>query len=154
DGTPPVPPEGKTKFLEAIASGKGFVGCHCASDTYHSKGPRDVNQESDALDPYIVMLGGEFIVHGAQMKAKLQTIDPHFHGLKGVDHIELQEEWYALKNFAHDLHVILAMDTSSMQRTGNNAMYDRPNFPQTWARKHHSGRVFYTSFGHREDVWS
>ena len=31
--------------------------------------------------------------------------------------------------------------------------YQRPNFPQTWARKHGQGRVFYTSMGHREDVW-
>jgi type 1 glutamine amidotransferase len=154
DGTPPVPPEGKKKFLEAVASGKGFVGCHCASDTYHSKGPSDANQPADQIDPYIAMVGGEFIVHGAQMKAKLQTIDPHFPGLKGVDHLEVQEEWYALKNFAPDLHVILAMDTSSMQQTGGNWMYGRPNFPQTWAHKHEKGRVFFTSFGHREDVWT
>ena len=31
--------------------------------------------------------------------------------------------------------------------------YERPNFPATWARKHEKGRVFYTSMGHREDVW-
>ena len=31
--------------------------------------------------------------------------------------------------------------------------YQRPNFPETWARKHGKGRVFYTSMGHREDVW-
>jgi type 1 glutamine amidotransferase len=32
-------------------------------------------------------------------------------------------------------------------------MYQRPNYPATWARKHHKGRVFFTSMGHREDVW-
>ena len=31
--------------------------------------------------------------------------------------------------------------------------YERPDFPATWARKHDKGRVFYTSMGHREDVW-
>ena len=31
--------------------------------------------------------------------------------------------------------------------------YERPAFPETWARKHGEGRVFYTSLGHREDVW-
>ena len=64
-----MPPEGKTAFLKAIAEGKGFVGCHCASDTFHTPGKRDENQERDKLDPYIAMLGGEFIVHGAQQKA-------------------------------------------------------------------------------------
>jgi type 1 glutamine amidotransferase len=31
--------------------------------------------------------------------------------------------------------------------------YHRPNYPITWARAHGKGRVFYTSMGHREDVW-
>ena len=32
--------------------------------------------------------------------------------------------------------------------------YQRPPYPATWARKHGEGRVFYTSMGHREDVWT
>jgi uncharacterized protein len=32
-------------------------------------------------------------------------------------------------------------------------MYERPNFPITWARAFGKGRVFYTSMGHRDDVW-
>ena len=34
------------------------------------------------------------------------------------------------------------------------SMYQRPPYPATWARKHGKGRVFYTSMGHREDVWT
>ena len=69
DNNPPMPPEGKKALLKAIADGKGFVGCHCASDTFHSPGARDQNQDSEHMDPYIAMLGGEFIVHGSQQKA-------------------------------------------------------------------------------------
>ena len=36
DKNPPMPAEGKPAFLEAIHRGKGFVGTHCASDTFHS----------------------------------------------------------------------------------------------------------------------
>ena len=32
--------------------------------------------------------------------------------------------------------------------------YQRPPYPATWARMHGQGRVFYTSMGHREDVWT
>lgn len=32
--------------------------------------------------------------------------------------------------------------------------YDRPPYPATWARRQSEGRVFYTSMGHREDVWA
>jgi type 1 glutamine amidotransferase len=149
DKQPPMPPEGKTAFLHAIAEGKGFVGCHCASDTFHSPGGKNENQESDKLDPYIRMVGGEFIVHGAQQSAKMRVVDPKFPGSVGVKAYEMHEEWYALKNFAPDLHVILVQDTDGMK----GGMYERPSFPATWARQHNKGRVFYTSMGHREDVW-
>ncbi len=62
---------------------------------------------------------------------------------------DLNEEWYSLKNFAPDLHVILVQETEGMKGMD----YERPAFPETWARKHGKGRVFYTSMGHREDVW-
>jgi type 1 glutamine amidotransferase len=61
----------------------------------------------------------------------------------------MHEEWYSLKNFAPDMHVILVQETKGMR----NADYARPPYPATWARKHGQGRVFYTSMGHREVVW-
>jgi type 1 glutamine amidotransferase len=149
DKQPPMRPEGKNALLRAIAGGKGFVGCHCASDTFHSAGPRNRNQESEKRDPYIAMLGGEFIVHGAQQKAWMRVVDHSFPGAKKLKDFELNEEWYSLKNFAPDIHVILVQDTKGM--TGKD--YARPSFPATWARKHHKGRVFFTSMGHRDDVW-
>jgi type 1 glutamine amidotransferase len=149
DGSPPMPAEGKKALLKAVADGKGFVGCHCASDTFHSSGSRFVNQDRGKLDPYIAMLGGEFIRHGRQQKAWLRVVDSKFPGMKDLKDFELHEEWYALKNFAPDLHVILVQDTKGMV----DADYQRAKFPATWARMHEKGRVFYTSMGHRDDVW-
>ena len=149
DGTPPMPPEGKKALLKAVASGKGFAGCHCASDTFHSPGRADKNQPPDKIDPYIAMLGGEFIRHGQQQKAWMRVVDKRFPGAEALDDFQLHEEWYSLKNFAPDLHVILVQDTKGMK----NVDYDRPPYPATWARKHHQGRVFFTSMGHRDDVW-
>jgi type 1 glutamine amidotransferase len=31
--------------------------------------------------------------------------------------------------------------------------YIRPDFPATWARMHEKGRVFFTSMGHKDEVW-
>jgi type 1 glutamine amidotransferase len=152
---PPVPmtPEGKKALIKAIADGKGFVGSHCASDTFHSPEPREKNQPRDQQDPYIVMLGGEFIHHGEQQDAKIRVVDPHFPGAPDEKELVLKEEWYALKNFAPDLHVILVQETEGMKKDKGNWLYDRPDFPETWARKYEKGRVFFTSMGHREDVW-
>jgi hypothetical protein len=149
DKNPPRPPEGKNALLDAIAAGKGFAGCHCASDTFHTPGKNTENQDRDKLDPYIAMLGGEFITHGAQQTAKMKVTDDSFPGAKELKDFEKNEEWYALKNFAPDLHVILLQSTEGMK----GDMYQRPDFPATWARKHEKGRVFYTSMGHRDDVW-
>ncbi len=141
--------DGKKAFLDAIRAGKGFLGMHCATDTFHSPSDKD-------LDPYIEMIGGEFITHGSQQKVKLDITAPNFPGVSGfgTTSFDLLDEWYALKNQPDDLHVILAHDTSTFpDKKGGNKCYDRPNFPETWARMHGQGRVFYTSMGHREDVW-
>ena len=36
DGHPPMSPEGKQALLDYVASGKGFIGSHSASDTFHT----------------------------------------------------------------------------------------------------------------------
>ena len=147
--TPPMSPEGKEKLLKAIAAGKGFVGLHAATDSFHSKGPS--NQTQTEVDPYIAMIGGEFIVHGAQQEATIRAASRRFPGVKKFGRVQkLKEEWYTLKNFAKDLHVILIEDNEGME----GDCYQRPPFPMTWARRHEKGRVFYTSFGHRDDIWT
>lgn len=148
DKSEPMSERGKENLLEAIASGTGMIGSHCASDTFHSQGPAFETQSE--RDPYIDMLGGEFIRHGRQQDALQRVVNPMFPGLQAAgDGFKMHEEWYSLKNFASDLHVILVQETKGMKGLD----YERPPFPATWARMHKQGRVFYTSMGHREDVW-
>ncbi len=137
---PPMSSAGKQKLLEAVAAGKGFVGLHAATDSFQSGG----------IDPYIAMLGGEFVSHGPQQEATVTVVSPKFPGVGSPKSLTLREEWYALEKFAENLHVILVQETAGMQ----GGQYQRPPFPATWARSHEKGRVFYTSFGHREDVWT
>lgn len=137
----PMSKDGKKAFLDAVAGGKGFVGLHSATDTFHSQG--------DEIDPYIKMIGGEFVTHGAQQPSNLVVTCDDFPGVKPFGKgVKLVDEWYCQKYMPDDLHVILAHDTKGM--TG--PMYQRPNFPETWARMHDKGRVCYTSLGHREDI--
>ena len=149
DKTPPISADGEKAFYDAIRSGKGFIGMHCATDTFgHHRG-------KGADDPYIQMIGGEFAGHGEQQDSVISIADPRFPGVKGFgdDSFKLLDEWYTQKNMADDLHVILVQETENMKKTGGNKQYDRPKYPETWARMHDKGRVFYTSMGHREDVW-
>jgi type 1 glutamine amidotransferase len=155
DGLPPMTAAGKAALLAAVAGGKGFVGSHSASDTFHSFGrngavPERFDSDGDQADDYIKMLGGEFIRHGAQQKSHLRVVDAAFPGVSAVpaDYAPV-EEWYSLKNFAADLHVLLVQDTAGMK----GIEYARAPYPSTWVHLYHKGRVFYTNLGHREDIW-
>jgi uncharacterized protein len=160
DKNPPMSPQGKQAFLDAVHNGLGFVGIHAAADTFHTQpDPQDLSNRYIAhgaqSDPYIRMLGGEFIIHGQSKDPRLQTTnviidDPKFPGLEGVHSpVSLMDEWYSLKDFAPDLHVICTLDTSTMH--GN--AYKRPPYPVVWDCMHGRGRVFYTAIGDRPENW-
>ena len=81
----------------------------------------------------------------------MTVVDPKFPGAGSLGHgFKMNEEWYSLKNFADDLHVLLVNETKGM----HDKCYDRPPYPASWIRNYGKGRVFYTSMGHREDVWT
>jgi type 1 glutamine amidotransferase len=159
DKNPPMSPAGKQKFLDAIHGGMGFVGIHAASDTFHTQPDPEGNSNryiahGEKSDPYLRMLGGEFITHGSTPRLQdtnLIVNDPKFPGLEGVSSpVKFNDEWYSLKDFRTDLHVILTLDTKGM--TGNP--YKRAPYPMTWARMEGKGRVFYTAIGDRPENWS
>jgi len=158
DKQPPMTEAGKRRLLDAIHGGKGFAGSHAASDTFHTKpDTKDLSSRyvayGEKSDPYLRMLGGEFIIHGSTPRlqtSKLILNDPKFPGLEGVTSpVEFTEEWYSLKDFMTDIHVIATLDTAGMK--GN--CYQRKPYPVTWARMHGKGRVFYTAIGDRPENW-
>lgn len=160
DKHPPMSVQGKRTFLDAIHGGMGFVGIHAATDTFHTQpDPEDLSNRyiahGEQSDPYIRMIGGEFIIHGQSKDPRLQTAnviidDPKFPGLEGVHSpVSLMEEWYSMKDFEPDLHVICTLDTSTM----NGNAYKRPPYPVVWARMDGRGKVFYTAIGDRAENW-
>jgi hypothetical protein len=157
DKNPPMTPEGKAAFLRAVRGGKGFIGAHATTDSFHTqpdppdRSNRYVTHGQAKVDPYVRMIGAEFIRHGDQQKARMIVADKTFPGMAAAgDGFTMHEEWYSLKEFAPDLRVLLVQDTKGMEGSD----YQRPPYPATWARRHGRGRVFYTSMGHREDVWA
>ena len=146
-------PEGKKRFLAAIEDGVGFFGFHTASLTCKSFNEIDI-------DPYITMLGGEFITHGPSQVATVKVTQPaQIPWLKSKgESFEYFDEWYALRKFNKDMRMILTLDTASMKdkvwSLGNVYVgYDRTPFPVHWARMHGKGRVMYTALGHPDDFW-
>jgi type 1 glutamine amidotransferase len=156
DKQPPMSFAGKQALFDYVRGGKGFIGTHAACDTFHTdnesqKGPDRYVNHGDKADPYVRFIGGEFIKHGAQQVATNTVTDPKFPGFENVGaSFAFREEWYSLKDFTPDIHVLTVIDAPAMK----GIEYQRPPYPSTWARKEGSGRVFYTAMGHREDVWT
>ncbi len=133
-GDLPLPdPEG---FLDWVKSGKGFVGMHSATDTFHG------------FKPYIDMIGAEFKTHGAQVQVDPINQDkecPACRHLPGQ--WSVFDEIYQFQNFDRSkVHGLLTLDKHPNNKTPGD-------YPISWCKEYGKGRVFYTSLGHREDVW-
>jgi len=159
DRYPGITGTGLDALFNYVAGGKGFVGLHSTSDTFHTNErgggnnpirlPRYRNY-GECADRFIKMLGGEFIRHGSQQVAKATIVDTKFPGFENIGaDLNVQEEWYTLKEFAPDDHVLLVMETGTM----HDPDYKRAPYPLAWVRNQGKGRVGYNAMGHREDVW-
>jgi uncharacterized protein len=128
-------------FLDWIKSGKGFVGMHSATDTF------------PGFPGYTEMIGGHFNAHGPQVKVDVINQDQECPMCKHLPaNWEVFDEIYQMKDFDRaKVHGLLTLDKLAK---GNNPNDKTPgDFPIAWCKEYGEGRVFYTSLGHREDVW-
>ena len=130
-----LPLPDRQAFLDWIHSGKAFIGMHSASDTLHGT-------------PYVEMLGGEFQTHHAQVTVDAINQDPKHPACSHLGPtFRVHDEIYLIKNFERSkVHGLLTLDKHPNEKTPGD-------YPIAWAKEYGKGRVFYTSLGHREDVW-
>ena len=124
-------------FMDWIKSGKGFVGMHAASDTFHG------------FAPYIEMIGAEFKTHGPQVSVDMQNQEPQCPACQHLGaNWEVYDEIYQFKSYDQTkVHGLLSLDKHPNDKTPGH-------YPISWVKSYGKGRVFYTSLGHREDIWT
>ena len=134
-----LPLPDKDGFIKWIEEGHGFIGMHSASDTFHG------------FTGFLDMLQGEFAGHGAQVPADLIAADTEHpaNARIGQRWNLKQEEMYLIKH--HDRS---KLRTLWFMNHHPNEPQTAGHFPVSWCRTAGKGRVFYTSLGHREDLWS
>ncbi|EDY19215.1 conserved hypothetical protein [Chthoniobacter flavus Ellin428] len=134
-----LPLPDKDGFIKWIEDGHAFAAMHSGSDTFHH------------FPAYIEMLGGEFETHHAQVPADLIAADKQHPANAGIGeswNIK-QEEMYHIKSQDRSkVHMLWFM------RHDPNETSLQVFFPVSWCKMAGKGRVFYTSLGHREDLWS
>ena len=131
-----LPLPDKQGFIDWIAAGHAFVGIHAATDTFHG------------FPAFIAMIGGEFKTHGPQVTVAVLNQDPTHSAVKHLPASwTVFDEIYQFKNFERSkVHGLLGMNQHPNDHTPGD-------YPVSWAKEFGSGRVFYTSLGHRDDVW-
>jgi uncharacterized protein len=127
----------KDGFMKWVEAGHALIGMHSCSDTFHG------------YRPFIEMLGGEFLTHGAQVQVDAYNQDPSHPATRHLGPIyTVFDEIYEFKSFERaKVHGLLTLDKSPQTLAPGD-------FPVAWSKDVGRGKVFYTSLGHREDVWT
>ena len=168
NGNLPFSDAQKTMLVDFVRGGKGFIGAHCASLTFYNypefgemlggyfhrnlpQGTVAVLKVEDRTHPATKMLGAswplvdEFYLFGS---APWNEARPN-------DNIDVLFKNKIPMGFSRDrVRVLLSLDTTAMDMSRQPNLVKGGDYPQAWTREYGKGRSFYTSLGHRDDIWS
>jgi type 1 glutamine amidotransferase len=152
-------PELRESLLAFVANGKGFVGFHAGGAATFVQYPK-----YDQFPPFGEMVGGyEDGGHpwSVEDMIRVRVEDPKNPinaAFQGEDFsIQHQVMQFRAPFSRENLHVLLSIDVdksdydAQRRRVLPERRADR-DFPMSWIKRYHKGRVFYTVFGHNEHV--
>jgi uncharacterized protein len=166
----------KEALLNFVRGGKGLVGLHAASDSYHTgmccapgrilptpAGPQPPPQGT--WPAFNKMLGGIFKWHWVYPQVVTVKIDDPkspltamFHGQEFQIHDEFYtfaQDSFSLKN-VHELTSIDYSKMSAADKAKEPASSRRTDgeYALSWIRREEKGRVFYMAIGHSEHIYA
>ena len=142
-GELPMTDEEKAAFVDFIRSGHGFVGSHTATDTFYG------------WKTYNDIVGGYFNGHPWHEQVTIDVVDP---SSKIVGFLapsfQFNDEIYMESDFKADTsHVLLQLDTKSVDLKKPGAQRRPYGYPIAWTRMYGKGRVYCNNLGHDEADW-
>lgn len=138
----PLTKEELVDLEDWVKEGGAFAGTHCATDTLYGT-------------TYGALVGGYFDGHPWHQKINIRVEDSKHAaaaGFKSGD--EITDEIYQFKDSPYSrekLHIILSVDNSSID-VSKGKRKDQ-DYAISWCQEYGKGRSFYTSLGHRKEVW-
>lgn len=135
----------RKNLLDFLAAGGGLVGFHAASDAqYHWK-------------EFGLIIGGYFWGHPWHEKVGIKLDDPNHKLLsvfEGKD-FEIADEIYQFKEpySRGNLRILLRLDTTKTNMKKNGIHRTDDDFGVAWVRSYEKGNIFYSSLGHREEIY-
>jgi type 1 glutamine amidotransferase len=134
----------KKSLVDFVSGGKGLIGVHSATDTYHRW--KEYNQ----------MMGGTFAGHPWHTKVPIKNLEPKHPvntAFAGMD-FEVTDEIYQFRAdtaLPTERKFLLALDTQKMDVSKGNRKDGL--YPVSWVGTFGKGRTFYCSLGHRDEIF-
>ncbi|MDM8007140.1 MAG: ThuA domain-containing protein [Phycisphaerae bacterium] len=141
-------------LMKWIRDGGAFIGIHSATDSF-----RGEDKGIPGWPEYVKMIGAAFETHHAQRVATLKIDVTDHPATKMLEQgWKLQDEYYLFGDSfsTESSRLLVSVDTQKTSEDDLKAMGMKPGsvVPIAWTRTEGKGKVFYTSLGHREDVWT
>jgi uncharacterized protein len=143
-GELPMSDAQKAALLDFVRSGRGFLGAHCATDTFY--------EWSD----YRELIGGYFDGHPWHQEVTVRVEDTTHPATAHLPtSFTINDEIYQFRDWSRDrVRVLLSLDPASVDLTKKGVKRTDKDFAVAWTREFGKGRMFYTALGHETAVWS
>ena len=158
----------KQALLDFVRGGKGLVGIHAATDSYHGVSPGTGAPPAPGVNEplwpdFNRMIGGYFKFHWVYPQRITVKIDDPKSPLTAMFHgqeYEIHDETYtfAQNSFSRkNVHVLTSVDYAKMSDEDKAKETDRRtdgDYALSYIRREGRGRVFYEAHGHSETVYA
>jgi type 1 glutamine amidotransferase len=175
NGNLPLTPAQKQGIIAFVRGGKGLIGVHCATLTMYDypefgemlggyylrsivptqlvdRGKVGVLKVEDQNHPATRMLGASWPINEEFYQFGTAVFDPS----KPTENVSQVGRLPIPLAFSRErVHVLLSLDTehTDLSDIAGPGLQKGGDYPQAWTRNFGSGRVFYTTLGHRADIW-
>ena len=168
NGNLPLDDAQKRALLDFVREGGAFIGVHCAALTLY-----DYPEFGEMLGAYfrravqqnhVFVLDVEDSEHPAtrMLGESWSVVDEMYQFGTAAWSADTPEENVDVLfgnripvGFSRDrVRVLLSIDTGKTDLDGLEGIEPGGDYPQSWVREFGEGRSFYTSLGHRDDIWS
>ncbi len=173
NGNLPLTDAQKQSLVDYVRNGKAIIGAHCATLTLYNypafgemlggyylrsivptglvaKQKVSVLKVEDTSHPATKMLGSSWPVAEEFYQFGTAPWDP----AKPTENVSQVGRLQIPLGFSRDrVHVLLSLDTERTDLSDLPGISRGGDYPQAWSRTFGKGRIFYTSLGHRDDIW-
>jgi type 1 glutamine amidotransferase len=136
----------RASLLAFVRSGKGLIGLHAATDGFYE------------WPEFGRMMGAYFVNHPWNEEVTVRIEEPGHPvtaAFEGPTYAVADEIYQFREPYSRDrLRVLMSLDPTALDLQRDGVLRDDADFAVSWVRREGAGRVFYSSLGHRYEIFT